>query len=60
LNFCKSIVFYLNYLKLSCFKDEAIEKYEFLKDYLIDASTTVKRAVAINFELIDEALLPHL
>jgi hypothetical protein len=47
-------------LKLSCFKDEAIEKYEFLKDYLIDASTTVKRAVAINFELINEALLPHL
>jgi hypothetical protein len=43
-------------LPLRCFADVAIEQNEFLKDCLIDASIAVKRAIAINFGLIDGAL----
>jgi len=42
-------------LRLNCFVDAAIEQNKFLKDCLIDASIAMKRAIAINFGLIDGA-----
>jgi hypothetical protein len=42
-------------LRLNCFADVAIEQNEFLKDCLIDALIAMKRAIAIDFGLIDGA-----